>query len=106
MIRRVAFALFIVGTFLGSRALFAQQVVVMPEETDEILANPGMGWETFHHMSKQDKNLPSWIPSTIQYARWGWGELEPQPGLMKRLSCCGRCCCVSEFMVHGDAFCG
>ena len=57
-----------------------QPVTVLPEETNEILANPGMGWETFHHTSKQDKNLPSWIPSTVHYARWGWGELEPQPG--------------------------
>jgi len=56
------------------------QVVVRPEETDEILANPGMGWQTFHHTSKQDKNLPSWIPATVHYARWGWGQLEPQPG--------------------------
>ena len=55
-------------------------VTVTPEEIDEILANPGMGWETFHHTSKQDKNLPSWIPSTVQYARWGWRELEPEPG--------------------------
>jgi hypothetical protein len=55
-------------------------IVVTPEETNEILANPGMGWETFHHTGKQDKNLPSWIPSTVQYARWGWDELEPQPG--------------------------
>jgi len=57
-----------------------QQVVVTPQETDEILANPGIGWETFHQTSKQDKSLPSWIPSTVHYARWGWGELEPQPG--------------------------
>lgn len=55
-------------------------VTVVPEETNEILANPGMGWETFHRTSKADKNLPSWIPSTVQYARWGWRELEPQPG--------------------------
>lgn len=55
-------------------------VTVTPEETDEILANPGMGWETFHRTSKADKNLPAWIPSTVQYARWGWRELEPQPG--------------------------
>ena len=55
-------------------------VTVVPEETDEILANPGMGWETFHRTSKADKNLPAWIPSTVQYARWGWRELEPQPG--------------------------
>lgn len=79
-IRRIVLSLIVVSTFLGSRALFAQQVVVTPEETDEILANPGIGWETFHQTSKQDKSLPSWIPSTIQYARWGWGELEPQPG--------------------------
>ena len=59
---------------LSISTVFGQQVVVTPEETDEILANPGMGWETFHHTSKQDKSLPPWIPSTIQYARWGWGE--------------------------------
>ena len=80
MIRRFVLLLFTVGVFLGSRALFGQQVVVKPEETDEILPNPGMGWETFHQTSKQDRSLPKWIPSTIQYARWGWGELEPQPG--------------------------
>ncbi len=51
-----------------------------PEETDEILANPGMGWETFHRTAKQDKNLPPWIPSTVHYARWGWRDLEPRPG--------------------------
>jgi hypothetical protein len=55
-------------------------VTVKPEETDEILANPGMGWETFHRTSKQDKNLPSWIPSTVHYLRWGWKEVEPKPG--------------------------
>jgi hypothetical protein len=55
-------------------------ITIVPEETDEILANPGMGWETFHHTCKQDKNLPSWIPSTVHYARWGWAELEPRQG--------------------------
>ena len=55
-------------------------VRVVPKDTDEILANPGMGWETFHHTAQQDKNLPSWIPSTIHYARWGWKVLEPEQG--------------------------
>ena len=55
-------------------------VTVVPEESDEILANPGMGWETFHCTARRDPSLPPWIPSTVQYARWGWGELEPQPG--------------------------
>jgi len=60
----------------------AQQVTVTPEETDELLANPGMGWETFHWTSAKDKNLPSWLPSTVQYIRWGWKDLEPEHGVL------------------------
>lgn len=71
-------------TFISVSLVMGQDqnriVKIVPEETDEILANPGMGWETFHRTSKQDKNLPSWIPSTVHYARWGWRELEPRPG--------------------------
>ncbi|NQT38774.1 MAG: beta-galactosidase [Planctomycetes bacterium] len=55
-------------------------VTVTPEDSDEILANPGMGWQTFHRTRTQDNNLPSWIPSTVHYARWGWGTLEPDEG--------------------------
>ncbi|MFP4057289.1 MAG: DUF4832 domain-containing protein [Candidatus Brocadiia bacterium] len=58
----------------------ARMVTVEPEETDHILANPGMGWETFHHTRTSDPSLPDWVPSTVHYARWGWGTLEPQPG--------------------------
>jgi hypothetical protein len=43
-------------------------VTVRPEETNEILANPGLGWETFHTPRNTDKNLPNWIPSTVHYA--------------------------------------
>ena len=64
----------------GASVLADEQFVVKAEETDEILANPGIGWETFGRTSNQDKNLPSWIPSTVRYDRWGWRELEPQPG--------------------------
>jgi hypothetical protein len=63
----------------GEPAADSSLVVVVPEQTDEILANPGMGWETFHRTAKQDKTLPPWIPSTVHYVRWGWGEVEPQP---------------------------
>lgn len=56
------------------------EVRIVPDLTDELLSNPGMGWETFHHTRDKDKNLPDWIPSTIHYARWGWGTLEPEPG--------------------------
>ena len=75
---RITTAIIIVA--LATGVARGQPVVVQPEETDEILANPGMGWETFHRTRKHDKNLPSWIPSSVGYARWGWGELEPQPG--------------------------
>ncbi len=76
--KRIRSALICMG--LATGLAHGQQVVVSPEETDEILANPGMGWQTFHRTRTQDKNLPSWIPSTVHYARWGWRELEPQPG--------------------------
>lgn len=77
--KRIALAVIAIGLMT---VVFAQdlQIVVTPETTDEILANPGMGWETFHQTSKQDKSLPPWIPSTVHYARWGWGVLEPEPG--------------------------
>ena len=55
-------------------------VTITPEQTSEMLANPGMGWETFHRSNRHDRNLPSWISSTVYYLRWGWGELEPRPG--------------------------
>ncbi len=55
-------------------------VTITPEETDELLANPGIGWETFGRTRDRDKNLPDWIPSTVHYERWGWGVLEPRPG--------------------------
>ncbi|MEN6337340.1 MAG: right-handed parallel beta-helix repeat-containing protein [Phycisphaerales bacterium] len=58
----------------------AETVTIRPEETDELLANPGMGWETFHRTRDKDRNLPDWLPSTVHYARWGWGVLEPRPG--------------------------
>ncbi len=66
---------------LRAAALPAEKLItVCPEETAELLANPGMGWETFHHPRQQDKSLPAWLPSTIHYARWGWKELESAPG--------------------------
>ena len=69
--------------FLGTAPVGADDgrvLTIVPEQTDEILANPGVGWQTFHRTAKQDKNLPSWIPSTVHYARYGWGELEPKQG--------------------------
>ena len=82
MIRRLL-VYFVFVRAVSTSSLCAQEkdwVEVAPPETHEILANPGMGWETFHTPANVDKQLPAWIPSTVHYARWGWGQLEPQPG--------------------------
>ncbi|MCC6124688.1 MAG: DUF4832 domain-containing protein [Pirellulales bacterium] len=73
-------SLFVFLCPLFAEASNEDSVTVSPAETAEILANPHMGWETFHRSSKRDGNLPSWIPSTVYYARWSWRELEPQAG--------------------------
>ncbi len=70
----------VVGSHAHVLAAEGDWVTVTPETTDAILANPGIGWETFHHPARQDKNLPAWIPSTIHYVRWGWNRLEPEQG--------------------------
>jgi len=78
----ILFSLFL-ALLLGGQTVFGQPaVVVTPEQTDELLANPSIGWETFHRTSRGDRALPSWIPSTVHYARWGWGELESRPGTL------------------------
>ena len=54
-------------------------VTVMPRESDELLANPGMGWQTFHRFAEEDKNLEG-LPSTSAYFRFYWKEIEPVEG--------------------------
>ena len=80
---RTLFTCFLALLFASASLADERLVTVTPEPTDEILANPGMGWETFHRTAKKDKSLPNWIPSTIQYIRWGWADLEPQPGKLR-----------------------
>jgi len=55
------------------------KVKVMPKETGELLANPGMGWQTFHRFADEDKNLEG-LPSTSAYFRFYWSEIEPVEG--------------------------
>jgi hypothetical protein len=55
------------------------QVVVQPKEIDDLFANPGMGWQTFHMFADHDKAL-SGLPSAAAYFRWYWDELEPAEG--------------------------
>lgn len=55
--------------------------VVEPEEIDDLFANPGMGWQTFHRFADEDENLAG-LPSSSAYFRFYWSELEPAEGLI------------------------
>ena len=48
---------------------------VTPKEIDDLLANPGMGWQTFHRFADEDKALQG-LPSTSAYVRFYWSEIE------------------------------
>jgi len=43
------------------------QIVVKPEVTNELLKNPGMGWETFSNL-KKDYPLPVYALGGMQYS--------------------------------------
>ncbi len=47
--------------------------------SEELLANPGMGWQTFHHFADEDPALDG-LPSTVAYFRYYWSQLEPADG--------------------------
>jgi len=54
-------------------------VHVEPREIADLLANPGMGWETFHHFADNDPALAG-LPSSTAYFRFYWKEVEPKEG--------------------------
>jgi hypothetical protein len=54
-------------------------VKVFPVESDELFANPGMGWQTFHRFADEDPNLAG-LPSGSAYFRFYWREIEPAEG--------------------------
>jgi hypothetical protein len=72
----VALAVVAVSALLLLAPAAPGMVTVQPTQTDELLANPGMGWETFHCFAKDDRNLAG-LPSSAAYFRWYWRELEP-----------------------------
>lgn len=57
----------------------AVKVKVTPQEIDDLLANPNIGWQTFHRFADQDKNLQD-LPSSSAYFRFYWKEVEPIEG--------------------------
>jgi hypothetical protein len=47
--------------------------------SEELLANPGMGWQTFRRFADDDPNLAG-LPSASAFCRFYWREIESQDG--------------------------
>lgn len=62
-----------------SRTVKETRIKVEPKESDELFANPGMGWQTFHRFADEDKALEG-LPSSSAYFRFYWREIEPAEG--------------------------
>lgn len=57
----------------------SDQIVVHPEQSDEYLANPGIGWQT----DRSDPESASRLPETVSYIRKevSWMSLNPAEGV-------------------------
>lgn len=77
-----SFCILFLATVLCCFAAIAgerDRVTVKPVETNELFANPGMGWQTFHTFADQDPNLEG-LPSGSAYFRFYWRYLELKEG--------------------------
>ena len=77
-IKRGACYLVLLGSILiASEIAEGQMVEVKPKETDDLLANPYMGWETFHRTADADGSLAG-LPSSTAYYRFYWRQVEAE----------------------------
>jgi hypothetical protein len=60
----------------------ADNHIIEPEGTDEVLVNPGMGFETFHSFNGDQRNISAenYPECSIAYFRFYWDRLEPREG--------------------------
>ncbi len=70
------------GLHNAAWALQTEHLVVKPEITDEILVNPGMGFETFHCFNGDQRiaRAENYPKCSIAYFRFYWDKLEPEEG--------------------------
>ena len=54
----------------------------VPQETNDVLVNPGMGWTTFHSCNGDEKNR-NYPRASIAYFRLYWDQLEPEEGVFR-----------------------
>jgi len=74
-------AMLAVIIFVLASSAFAQNIIVNPEPSDELFANPGMGWQTFNRFADEDPNLAG-LPSGSAYFRLYWSEVESEDGMI------------------------
>ncbi|MHC4322746.1 MAG: glycosyltransferase [Planctomycetota bacterium] len=57
-------------------------VIIELEITDEVLTNPGMGFETFNSFNGDERNIlaENYPECSIAYFRFYWSKLEPREG--------------------------
>jgi len=55
-------------------------VSVEPVETQELFANPGMGWQTFGRPADKDPSFGE-LPSSVMYVRYYWAQIEKSDGV-------------------------
>jgi hypothetical protein len=57
--------------------------ILEPEESDQVLVNPGMGFETFHSFNPDQRNIlaENYPECSIAYFRFYWDRLEPKEGV-------------------------
>jgi hypothetical protein len=102
--RWLAVAVLSVSAAAATRAAdeAGQTVVVRPREIRDVIANPGIGIQTFQRFAGQALNTglewseegpvaplatpstpPEFPPSTVAYCRWFWSTLEPAQGKVR-----------------------
>jgi len=71
--------LFLLLRAIMATAIAGDVVRVQPREIADLLANPGMGWQTFMTFADEDRNLAA-LPSSTAYFRLYWKQVEPRDG--------------------------
>ncbi|HMB03476.1 MAG TPA: hypothetical protein VKP69_07015, partial [Isosphaeraceae bacterium] len=64
----------LIGALVSTAAL-----AIHPIELDDVISNPGMGWQSFYTTKDDDPNNAG-IPSQAAYIRYYWSTLEPTRG--------------------------
>ena len=72
-------ALILAGAVTCAAGAPSATAIIEPKESDALLANPGMGWQTFHTFADEDRNLqglPSGSAPLLSFDTWRallWG---------------------------------